>query len=202
VQPGAEAIAEIMDNVTKPSSRTIWTLGHGQRSFDEYVEMLTDYDIKAVVDIRSKPLARFYPHFNRNRLQPALEEVGFAYTYLGDRLGGMPSGDEHYDKESHTLYAPISREPWFIAGIEQVEQLAETHNVALLCLEEQPERCHRHLLLGKTLTDRRAQVEHIRHAGYTESQTELDERLDITAASYTEDAWRSPMPMKGGHNKR
>lgn len=191
-----------MCTVTAQTPLTIWTLGHGQRSFDDYVEMLTDYDIKAVVDVRSKPQTRFTPHFNRIRLQPALEEVGFRYTYLGDRLGGMPSGDKYYDKDSHTLYAAVSREPWFIAGIEQVERLAEAQNVALTCLEEEPERCHRHLLLGKILSDRGTLVDHIRHAGYTESQAELDEREGVTAASYTGAAWRSPMPMKGGHNKR
>ena len=57
---------------------------------------------------------------------------------------------------------------------------ARTSKVALTCIEEDPERCHRHLLLGKTLTDRGADVQHIRHAGYLESQTELDERMCVT----------------------
>lgn len=181
---------------------TIWTLGHGQRSFDEYVEMLSDYDIQVVVDVRSKPVTRFTPYFNRLRLQDALEEVGFRYVYLGDKLGGMPDSSEFYDAEGRTLYAPIARQSWFADGIAQVEGLASARTVALTCLEEDPERCHRHLLLGKALTDRGAAVLHIRHAGYTETQAELDTRMGVTAASYVDEAWRSPIPMRGGHNRR
>jgi uncharacterized protein (DUF488 family) len=185
--------------VTSP--QTIWTLGHGQRSFDEYVEMLADHDIKEVVDIRSKPLARFQPHFNRDRFRVALTEIDLEYRYLGDKLGGMPKADVYYDAEGHTLYAPLSSEPWFVAAIDEVARLGAKHGVALICLEEEPERCHRHLLVGKALSDRGVDVQHIRHAGYLESQQELDERMGVTAASYTGGAWRSPIPMQGGHGK-
>jgi uncharacterized protein (DUF488 family) len=181
---------------------TVWTLGHGQRSFDDYVEMLTDHDARVVVDVRSKPQTRFTPHFNRNRLTASLEEIGFEYVFLGDRLGGMPGKERYYDADGHTLYALISREPWFSDGIEQVEKLATAQNVVLTCLEEEPERCHRHLLIGKILADRGVDVQHIRHAGYSESQGELDDRMGVTPASFSAGAWRSPMPMKSGHNKR
>lgn len=187
--------------MTSAAPLTIWTLGHGQRSFDEYAEMLTDHDIEHIVDVRSKPVSRFKPHFNRDRLRAALTEVEFAYSYLGDKLGGMPSDDSYYDAAGHTLYAPLSREPWFIEAIDEIERLAATHNVAMTCLEEEPERCHRHLLLGKALTDRGIDIQHIRHAGYLESQQELDQRLGVTAASYADDVWRSPIPMRGGHGK-
>lgn len=190
-----------MPRVTTEGPSTIWTLGHGQRSFDEYVEMLADHDIEVVVDIRSKPISRFKPHFNRDRLRPALEEIDIDYLFLGDKLGGMPKDDHFYDAAGHTLYAPLSRQPWFVDGIEQIEALAARKNVALICLEEDPERCHRHLLIGKTLADRGSDVQHIRHAGYVESQAELDERMGVTAASFTADAWRSPIPMRGGHGK-
>jgi uncharacterized protein (DUF488 family) len=180
---------------------TIWTLGHSQRSFDEYVEILSDHGVELVVDIRSKPFTRFTPHFNRARLQPGLEELGLRYVFLGDKLGGMPNKDEYYDAEGHTRYALISRQPWFAAGIQEVEAFAATQSVALTCLEDEPERCHRHLLVGKALNDRGVDVEHIRHAGYTESQTELDARMNVTPAWYTDRAWRSPQPMKGGHGK-
>lgn len=190
-----------MVRVTAAQPLTIWTLGHGQRTFDEYVEMLTDHDINEVVDIRSKPVSRFKPHFNRDRFRAALLEIDFEYRYLGDKLGGMPNSEAYYDAEGHTLYTLLSREPWFVDAIGELERLVAKHNVALTCLEEEPERCHRHLLVGKMLADRGIDVQHIRHAGYLETQQELDDRMDVTSASYAADAWRSPLPMKGGHGK-
>lgn len=198
---GLGCCSAIMACVTPASPLTIWTLGHSQRTFDEYVEMLSDHEIKEVVDIRSKPVSRFKPHFNRDRLRAALEEIDVEYRFLGDRLGGMPKAETYYDAEGHTLYALLSREPWFVEAIDEVEGLARKHHVALTCLEEEPERCHRHLLVGKALADRGVDVQHIRHAGYLETQQELDDRMEVTAASYAADAWRSPLPMKGGHGK-
>jgi uncharacterized protein (DUF488 family) len=182
-------------------SLTVWTLGHGMSEFDDYTEILADHDIELVIDIRSKPLMRFAPRFNRGRLAPALVDAGFQYVYLGDRLGGRPTGDRYYDDDGHTLYAPLNAESWFTEGIERVEQLAAEHNVALTCIEEEPERCHRHLLVGHALESRGTDVQHIRRAGYLESHAELDQRMGVTAASFIGGAWRSPMPMKGGHNR-
>ncbi len=169
--------------------------------FDDYTEILADHDIAMVVDIRSKPLMRFAPRFNQRNLEPALVDAGFRYVFLGDRLGGRPNGVQYYDSDGHTLYAPLSAELWFADGIERVEQLAADCNVALTCVEEEPERCHRHLLVGKVLSDRGTDVQHIRRAGYVESQAELDQRMGITAVSFVGGTWRSPMPMKGGHNR-
>lgn len=190
----------MMPRVTQ-TPQTIWTVGHGQRKFDEFTEILADHDIAVVIDIRSKPIVRFSPHFNQKQIEPALVDAGFQYLFLGDLLGGRPTGDRFYDADGHTAYDVVSGEPWFKQGIEQVEKLAATKNVALTCLEEKPEDCHRHLLVGKILTDRGAIVEHVRHAGYVETQAELDERMGVTAASFVGGAWRSPIPMKGGHGR-
>jgi uncharacterized protein (DUF488 family) len=181
---------------------TLWTLGHGHSELDDYLALLADNSIDTVVDIRSIPTIRFAPWFSRANFEPALISSGLEYVYLGDRLGGRPHGDQYYDAEGHTLYEPVSAEPWFGEGIEQLETLATSGRVALTCLEEEPERCHRHPLLGRVLQDRGATVLHIRRSGLIESQADVDQRMgSLQTSLLAAPVWRSPLPMHGGHNK-
>lgn len=180
---------------------TIWTVGHGHSEFDDYLSLLAANTIDTIVDIRSIPTIRFAPWFSRANLEPALVSAGVNYVFLGDRLGGCPQGDEYYDAEGHTLYEPLSAERWFVQGIEELEALAASNRVALTCLEEEPERCHRHPLLGRVLSERAAEVLHIRRTGQIETQADVDQRTGALQTSMLSQAWRSPLPMHGGHNK-
>jgi uncharacterized protein (DUF488 family) len=183
------------------ASTTVLTVGHGHSEFDDYLAQLHSHGVQMIVDIRSIPLIRFAPWFNRANLQPALTSAGIGYEFLGDRLGGRPEGDEFYDADGHTLYDPLSAKDWFIKGIERVEALAAGATVALTCLEEEPERCHRHPLLGRILTGRGTDVLHVRRSGTIESQADVDRRMGVHQGSLLGVAWRSPLPMRGGHNK-
>jgi hypothetical protein len=46
--------------------------------------------------------------------------------------------------------------------------------VAVLCSEENPANCHRHLLIARVLRDRGVAITHIRSDGSTQSEEELE----------------------------
>lgn len=72
-----------------PSSflATIYTIGHSTRTLDELVAALLGQGIKTVVDIRSFPMSRRLPHFNREWLEQELLKHGIEYVWMKD-LGG------------------------------------------------------------------------------------------------------------------
>lgn len=168
---------------------------------EHYLGLLDQHRISVVIDVRSRPYSRRAPHFNREELQSALEQHGLQYEYLGERLGGRPEGNEFYDDEGHTLYDPLVAQRWFLKDIGRIEHLAEGDPVALTCLEEQPERCHRYYLLGKVLSDRGAQVVHIRRDGRLHTQNDIGQMLGEGQDSFFAEPtpWRSPEPMRDGH---
>jgi hypothetical protein len=43
----------------------------------------------------------------------------------------------------------------------------------LLCSEEDPSQCHRHLLIGRVLRDRGVELQHIRGDGRVQAESEL-----------------------------
>jgi len=66
---------------------TIYTIGHSTRLLDEFVAAIKAQDIRTLVDIRSFPMSRRMPHFNREALETQLWKHGIVYVWLKE-LGG------------------------------------------------------------------------------------------------------------------
>jgi len=60
----------------------IWSVGHGARPLDEFVEILRDADIKTLADVRLMPGSRRHPHFGAESLDAAVHQIGIAYRLL------------------------------------------------------------------------------------------------------------------------
>jgi uncharacterized protein (DUF488 family) len=162
-----------------------------------FLARLGENEIELVVDVRSRPYARHAPQFDRPELEHSLTADGISYQWLGDKLGQRPEGGHFYDPEGHTLYDELLKEQWFMKAIGLLEHEAETRRLAVICLEEEPERCHRWALIGKLLADRGASVRHIRADGRVQSQPEVDYLAGVAQQSLfgEERVWRSPEPM-------
>lgn len=173
---------------------TVYTLGHAQGSFEEFTRILGAWQIALVVDVRSKPWLKWAKQFNKEEMEALLPGAGIEYLWLGEHLGGRPEGNQFYDADGHALYQPICEEPWFLKAIGQVEYEAERKGVALVCVEDVPEQCHRYHLLGRVLGEREMNVAHIRHSGRLESQSVVAERIGEGQISLlgTTPVWRSP----------
>jgi uncharacterized protein (DUF488 family) len=65
----------------------IYTIGHSTRTLDELVAALRWHGVQTLVDIRSFPMSRRLPHFNREWLEVELPRCGIAYVW-GKELGG------------------------------------------------------------------------------------------------------------------
>ena len=157
---------------------TVYTIGHSNLSFERFFELIDDAEINGLVDVRSVPYNRFYHQFDREKLMQLLNANGIAYYYEGEQLGGRITDVECYKTKSLPNrkaniaelidYEELIRRPWFIQGIMKVEELAEKHNLAVMCSEENPQRCHRNLLIARNLVERGNKVLHIRSNGNLE----------------------------------
>src|SRR5450759_5227188 len=88
---------------------TVWTIGHSTRTISDFQELLLTNDIKNLVDVRSYPGSRRYPHFNQAELRQALAGVGIEYHHapkLGGRRKALPhSKNTAWRNESFRAYA-------------------------------------------------------------------------------------------------
>lgn len=139
---------------------TIYTIGHGDRSFGDLEQRMAPHHIQTIVDVRAQPYSRHAPEFVKAELEAIAAEAGFGYRWLGDRLGGQPQSeaiakDERIDAEE------IVTGPRFRAGIEELLGLARSSRVVVLCSELEPHHCHRVAWIAPALEAAGARVRHI-----------------------------------------
>ena len=140
---------------------TVFTIGHSTRTWNVFLEMLREYGIKRVVDVRSIPRSRHNPQFNRETLSAKLRSARIGYVHLR-KLGGL----RHSRRDSINLgwrnasfrgFADYMQTSDFEAGLQRLIKLAKQKESALMCAEAVPWRCHRSLI-ADALVIRRIQV--------------------------------------------
>jgi uncharacterized protein (DUF488 family) len=154
---------------------SIYTIGHSNHPIPKFIDLLKRNRIEVVVDVRSKPYSRFAQHFKKERLQESLRENDIKYLFLGAELGGKPEGREFYDEDGKVLYERIAATEAYKGAIARLLKGIQAYEVAILCSEEDPGKCHRSMLVGKTLFDAGVTLRHIRGNG--ELQVERSEVL-------------------------
>ncbi len=153
--------------------RAIFTVGHSNHPLETFLGLLRAHSIDVLVDVRSQPYSKFATHFNARDLKAAVEGSGVRYGFFGRELGGRPEGDEFYDAEGHVLYGKVAESPVFLEGLSRLERGIARFRVAMMCSEENPAICHRHLLVGRVLAGRGIAVVHIRGDGRLQTDAEL-----------------------------
>ena len=129
---------------------TVWTIGHSTRSAEEFIQILAAQRIEALVDVRSFPGSRRYPHFNKPELAEILSNAGIEYSHspeLGGRRKPNPdSRNTAWKNASFRAYADHMESNEFEKGIEGLLKLSQTKRTAVMCAEAVWWRCHRSLI--------------------------------------------------------
>lgn len=133
-----------------PETRTIWTIGHSTRTQEAFLSLLEAHGIRLLADVRHYPGSRRFPHFNRERLKPAVEEAGVRYAHLpglgGRRKARPDSPNTAWRNEAFRGYADYMETPAFREAAERLETLAREAPAAVMCAEAVWWRCHRSMI--------------------------------------------------------
>lgn len=162
-----------MSNNPRRLKQKIFSIGHSNHPFEKFVTLLKHNHIEVVVDTRSQPYSKFAPHYSSGSIETLLKKEGIDYLFLGRELGGRPQEAEFYDSEGHVLYWKLANTSKLKDGVQRLEEEAKARRVAIMCSEEDPTCCHRRLLVGKVLSGRGTDLEHIRSDGKVQSENEL-----------------------------
>ena len=146
----------------------VYTIGHSTRDIAEFVALLDRSRVERLIDVRSFPGSRRYPHFNRDALACTLLEHGVEYLHLPS-LGGRrrPRPDappSAWRNQSFRGYADHMRTPGFHRALDELMTLAADRRTVIMCSEAVPWRCHRSLI-SDALYARDVTVEHILDSG-------------------------------------
>lgn len=153
------------------------TIGHGKRELKTFVYTLLRYKVNAVVDVRSVPYSKFSPQFNKGMLESELLKHKITYIWMGDSLGGRPSDSSVYDDAGIVDYERLVKTKPFLEGLEKLEELSTMYNIAIMCSEVDPFKCHRFLAISRELSARDYKILHVIDEKRCISQQNLESRL-------------------------
>ncbi len=165
---------------------TIYSIGHGNKKIEDFLNELKSFNIIFLLDIRSKPFSKWNPQFNQNVLKLKLEKNGIKYVYVGDTLGGLPADRSCYDDHGKVVYDLIKEKAFFKEGLERLTTANEKNiNLAIMCSETKPEECHRSKLIGQELLKKEISLKHIVSEKQIKSQTTV--MMELTKGVNTVD---------------
>jgi len=127
-----------------------FTIGYTGRPLGELLGLLDSHGVRTLVDIRQIPVSMYRPELSKNNLRRAVEGQGMLYAHFPElgvprdiRAKAIDAGTrdviwEWYDQ--HVVPSYVRRNlHHFLNSLE--------HPIALMCVEIDPQECHRHRLL-------------------------------------------------------
>jgi uncharacterized protein (DUF488 family) len=157
-----------------PTLRTIGVYGF---DCDSFLAALTDAGVDLLLDVRQRRGVRGseYAWANAQRLQAALAEADIAYTHLKELAPTTEMRQLQYrederlgeGKRSRTALAPAYVEHYTAEVLDRVDlgpvvKWIGNSRAALLCVERDPEACHRSLIAERLQHELGFEVEHLR----------------------------------------
>ncbi|MFJ2032912.1 DUF488 family protein [Streptosporangium sp. NPDC087985] len=158
------------------------TFGHGTATRERLTALLHGAGVEAVVDVRSAPGSRHVPDVGRDVLCEWMPAQGIAYRWE-KRLGGFrraapDSPDTFWRNTSFRGYAGYTRQPEFLAAMDDLLRQSAATRTAIMCGETVWWRCHRRIIADYAVLARHTPVLHLAHDGrLTEHQPTTGARL-------------------------
>ena len=150
--PSAPLKQQIANKAEWNESRSLqeadfFTLGYSGRKTEEILDLLKQYGVRTVVDVRQNAVSMYRPELSKGNLTQLLDENGMCYAHLPEfgvprdiRAKAIEAGsrDVIWTWYDENVVASFLNLHVFLNGFE--------HPVALMCTEIDPRECHRHRL--------------------------------------------------------
>ncbi|MBK8008638.1 MAG: DUF488 domain-containing protein [Rhizobiales bacterium] len=140
------------------SALPFFTVGHSNRSLEEFVRLLREALIERVIDVRKMPMSRANPQFNYDLLPAALAPYQISYENIAP-LGGLRGKTQglpaevngFWENRSFHNYADYMLSASFHEGLDQLIEEGRQRRCAIMCSEAVWWRCHRRLIADQLL---------------------------------------------------
>lgn len=170
------------------SNIRLFTIGHSNYAFANFVALLQQHAIARVVDVRSAPYSKYCPHFCKPYFEEhLLPEYGIHYQFYGHVLGGRRPEVRQLADVGTSLPQDVAK------ALTELLRLASDFRIALMCGEENPYKCHRHMILARRLLqpdflhprNLRIDIWHIRGNGSLENASPVFKNEQIAFSFYS-----------------
>ena len=143
--------------------KAISTIGYEGGTVDAFLRTLREAGVELVLDIRAAPVSR-KKGFSKNQLAAHLAEAGIGNRHLRG-LGTPKRGREAArggDRESfERIFLEHMEETEALLDLGEAIALAQAQPICLLCLERDPEHCHRMIVANRMVEQTGQKLKHL-----------------------------------------
>ncbi|MCP4379383.1 MAG: DUF488 domain-containing protein [bacterium] len=150
---------------TRPVAETaVYTIGYEGRSIDGLLDVLMRRGIQRIVDVRRNPVARRYG-FHKSSMSRLCGNLGIDYVHVPEV--GIPS-ELRRELDNPSAYAKLfdryEREllPKASSAVQAIAELTLDKPTTLMCMEADPDMCHRTRLAGSISAITHLSIHHIK----------------------------------------
>ncbi len=142
--------------------KAICTIGYEGATVAGFIRALRQAGVALVLDVRAAPVSR-KKGFSKNQLAAHLTEAGIGYRHLrglGTPKRGRDAARGGDLQSFERIFLAHMDEPEALLDLGEAIALAQGQPVCLLCLERDPEHCHR-MIVGNRMVQ--ATGQELRH---------------------------------------
>jgi len=127
----------------------IYTIGHSTQPVEAFLELLYQYGIDTIIDVRSVPYSKFAFHYNQDNIKYHLQSNNIYYIYMGDSLGARYTDRKlFFDDMNKVDFSKVQQTTRFQKAISRVlNGISKGYKIALMCAEKEAFNCHRFMLI-------------------------------------------------------
>ena len=131
------------------------TIGYEGAKLQDFVATLRHAGVEVLVDVRERAQSR-RPGFSKTALRASLEASGIRYLHfrvLGDPKDGRDAARRGDWSTFRKVYDAVINSTAAQSALDEIEQIARTEDICLMCYERDPSTCHR-TIISSTLESR------------------------------------------------
>lgn len=144
------------------NTRTLFTVGHSSHPPDYFLELLKEYKITCLIDVRSVAASAYNPQFNKEPLAAFLNKNGIQYLHFPKEFGARHTEPELLDENGKVDFEKVRNSNSFKEGVQRLIQgFDKGYVISLMCSEAEPLDCHRFSMVSVSLSNAGFEINHI-----------------------------------------
>lgn len=154
----------------------IFTIGYSPFPFPLFTQLLHQYGISALIDVRSLPYSSHFPDYSLAPLKHHMKQENIVYRNYAKEFGAKRENLSEYT-DGIVDFQKVAQSSEFRFGVERVlAGMDMGHRFCLMCAEADPIKCHRGILIAREFARLGCEVTHILK-DKVEAQKDFEARL-------------------------
>lgn len=156
----------------------IYTVGHSTHQLEYFLELLQEYSVNCIVDVRSVAASGYNPQYNKEPLSNFLKNNRITYLHFAEEFGARYNDPDLLDEDGKVDFEKVRKSWNFKKGVERLWQgINKKFTIALMCSESDPLDCHRFSMVSIALEKDGFEVKHILKDKTLKSNADLEMQL-------------------------